>query len=260
MFRRTNSGAEIWCEEGGRSKDAPTLLLLHGLGANASVWNGLTPILEERWAGRWVAPDLRGHGRSGHAPPYGYAVHAADMAALFAQDEDIVVLGHSMGGVVGMALATGWFGVRAGFVLAFGVKIRWAEGEADKMKELAASPQRRFDTREQAIDRYLKVSGLAGLIAPDAPEAEIGIAEEEGRFRLAADQRSNAAAGPEVSPFYQAARAPVRLAAGSQDPMVSLDDMRPMDPDARLIEGAGHNLHVERPEAIWSHFEELRPT
>ena len=46
--------------------------------------------------------------------------------------------------------------------------------------------------------------------------------------------------------------APLRLAAGSADPMVDLDAMRRVDPDAVLLDGAGHNAHWEFPEAVWS--------
>jgi pimeloyl-ACP methyl ester carboxylesterase len=41
----------------------PTLVLLHGLGANAGVWQNLLPLIEKHWPGRWMAPDLPGHGQ-----------------------------------------------------------------------------------------------------------------------------------------------------------------------------------------------------
>ena len=176
--------------------------MLHGMGANAAVWRRMLPIVERRWPGRWVAVDLRGHGRSAHAPPYGYAVHAADVAqALGGRDEELVLLGHSMGGVVAMALATGWFGVAVRRVFAFGVKIGWTEAEVAQMKGLAAKPARVFDSRAEAAARYLRVSGLAGLVEPGAPEALAGIVEAEGGFRLAADPRIYAAVGPAVADF-----------------------------------------------------------
>ena len=56
------------------------LLLLHGLGATGAVWDRLLPLVEESWRGPWAVPDMRGHGRSPAEPPYGYAVHAADVA------------------------------------------------------------------------------------------------------------------------------------------------------------------------------------
>jgi pimeloyl-ACP methyl ester carboxylesterase len=42
---------------------------------------------------------------------YSFGQHAADVAALLRPGEPVVVVGHSMGGVVGLALASGWFGV-----------------------------------------------------------------------------------------------------------------------------------------------------
>ena len=39
-------------------------VLIHGLGCTADVWRGVSNIIEGNAAGRWIAPDLRGHGRS----------------------------------------------------------------------------------------------------------------------------------------------------------------------------------------------------
>ena len=49
----------------------------------------------------------------GGRAPYGFAVHAADMAALATElgASRVTVLGHSFGGVVGAVLGGGWFGV-----------------------------------------------------------------------------------------------------------------------------------------------------
>jgi pimeloyl-ACP methyl ester carboxylesterase len=48
--------------EGGNG--ARVLLLLHGLGATGDVWDRWQPLLARRWTGRWLAPDLPGHGGS----------------------------------------------------------------------------------------------------------------------------------------------------------------------------------------------------
>jgi len=81
---------------------------------------------------------LRGHGRSSHAAPYGYGRHAADVAALLDTDDDIVVLAHSMGGPVGLALATQWFGVRVRAVAAFAVKPDFNAEEVAGIRSVAA--------------------------------------------------------------------------------------------------------------------------
>ena len=250
----SGGGVDIRFDAGGSGE--PVLVMLHGIGGNAAVWNRMLPAVERRWPGRWIAADLRGHGRSAHAPPYGYGVFAADVAgAIGNPDGEPVLLGHSMGGVVAMALATGWFGVSVRHVFAFGVKIGWTADEVAQMKGLAARPARVFASRAEAVERYLRVSGLAGLVDPGAPEALAGIAEAEGGFRLAADQGIYAAVGPAVGDFHRAAAAPVRLAAGEADPMVSLAEMQALDPQAALLPGLGHNCHVEAPERVWEQFE-----
>ena len=246
---RRVSGPALWVESGGAGK--PLLLMLHGLGANAAVWQHLRPIVETRWRGRWLAPDLRGHGRSGHAAPYGMAMHAADIAGLLDQEEDVVVLGHSMGGGVAMTLAGGWFGVTIRHVIAFGVKLVWTAEEVAKAQEVARAPVRWFAAREEAIERYLRVAGLKGLIDPASAEAAVGIVAEEGRFRLAADPRTNGVVGVPLETVINAMRAPLRLAAGEHDPMVTLAQMRRFDKQAVLVADAGHNPHVESPEALW---------
>jgi pimeloyl-ACP methyl ester carboxylesterase len=237
----------LWRREGGEG-EGPRLVLIHGLGANADVWERLAPHLAGR---RWIAPDLRGHGRSPHHAPYGYAGHAADVANLLSQDEEVAILAHSMGGVVAMALATGWFGVRVRKVVAFGVKIRWAADEVPKLHNLARAPAKLFERREEAVERYLKVSGLSGLIEPSSAMAQSGVREESGKWRLAADPRVNAAAGPELAPLARAMQCPLRLGAGSKDAMVSAADMRAYDPQPFIVEGAGHNVQVEQPAELW---------
>ncbi|MGZ0244520.1 MAG: alpha/beta fold hydrolase, partial [Alphaproteobacteria bacterium] len=81
MSIRTVGGTDLWVEEGGR-KDGPTLLLMHGLSGTGEIWGGVRDILADRWPGRWIIPDMRGHGRSDHSAAYGIGSHAADMAAL----------------------------------------------------------------------------------------------------------------------------------------------------------------------------------
>jgi pimeloyl-ACP methyl ester carboxylesterase len=243
----------------GGGSGAPTLVLLHGLGVNARAFDALLPVVQRHWPGRWVVPDLRGHGRSPHAPPYAYAVHAADVANLFDQGEAISVIGHSMGGVVAMLLASGWFGIEVESAIAFGVKLAWTGEEVAKLHEISKAAPRLFETREDAVERYLRVSGMAGVVDPRSAIANAGVTEQGSRYRLAADPRTNAVAGPDVAAIYRASAGRTRLAAGSNDPMVSIEEMRALDPHAVAIEGAGHNLHIERPEALWRVFEALLP-
>jgi pimeloyl-ACP methyl ester carboxylesterase len=240
----------LWNRKGGAG--APRIILIHGMGANADVWLPL----EKHLPGSWIAPDLRGHGRSPHGGPYGFATFAADVAGLLDQDEEVTVIGHSMGGAVGMLLASGWFGIRVRKVIAFGVKIRWTPEELAKSHALARTPARLFDERSQAIERYLKVAGLFGLVDPASALAQAGVREEGGKFRLAGDPLTYAAAGPDLAKIASAMQAPLRMGAGGKDPMVSASDMQPYDPRPFIVEGAGHNVQVERPKELWELIEE----
>jgi len=251
MGRTVSTGVDIYVEEGGEAS-GPVLLLLHGLGANGDVWKGMLPFIRKGWKGRWVIPDFRGHGRSTHRGPYTIAGHAADVASLFDQDEEVVVVGHSMGGLVALALATNWFGLRIERAAAFSVKTDWIPGEIEKFYQLSDAPVRWFENEAEAIDRYLKVSGLIGHVSADSLEARSGIVEQQGRYRLAADPRTYRVVGSDVASVIAAARSPFRLAAGSNDNMVKLSDMIAFDNRAVLFDGLGHNAHVEDPERVWA--------
>jgi pimeloyl-ACP methyl ester carboxylesterase len=60
--RLQDMDADLRVQQGGSGD--PVLLLLHGLGATGDVWDGWRPLLARRWPGRWLAPDLPGHGGS----------------------------------------------------------------------------------------------------------------------------------------------------------------------------------------------------
>ncbi|MGY1693055.1 alpha/beta fold hydrolase [Geodermatophilus sp. SYSU D01105] len=247
---RTHSG--IAYRSGGSGDDL--LVLLHGLGATGAVWDRLLPLVERDWRGSWAVPDLRGHGRSVAEPPYGYAVHAADVAGLAVAlgAARVTVLGHSFGGVVGAVLAGGWYGVDVERVVAVGVKIDWTDEEVARARSLAVRPPTVLPTVAEAAERHLRLAGLSGLVAPDDAVALAGVRETDGGYTPALDLRAFGAVGPSVEEVLSRAVAPLRLAAGSADPMVGLAAMRRVDPGAVLVEGAGHNAHWEAPDAVWS--------
>lgn len=85
----------------------PTLLLMHGLTANAHAFDGL--MREGLGAlGQILSVDLRGRGES-EAPNSGYTMkeHADDIIALLdaLAIRDVIVVGHSFGGFLGLYLA-----------------------------------------------------------------------------------------------------------------------------------------------------------
>jgi lipase len=86
--------------------DTPEVVCLHGVTAHGERYKQLA---EERWAKHFhvIAPDLRGHGRSGWDAPWTFETHVSDLVetidALGIERPDWV--GHSFGGRLVLELA-----------------------------------------------------------------------------------------------------------------------------------------------------------
>ncbi|QLQ35023.1 alpha/beta hydrolase [Micromonospora robiginosa] len=168
------------------------LVLLHGMGATGEVWLPWAPLLERRW----LAPDLAGHGWSPPLPEYSFAALAQRAAeglgsVRLGPNDRLVLLGHSLGGVVALALAARQRHLPVDAVVGLGIKVAWSAAELAKADELAARPVTWFATRDEAARRYLRVSGLAGLFAPDHPVVDAGLRRENSPGRRGGDQRGD---------------------------------------------------------------------
>jgi pimeloyl-ACP methyl ester carboxylesterase len=247
----------------------PTILLLHGLGATAAVWNGVRREIERRAIGECLAPDLGGHGAAKWHGQYSVGAYAAELAELVREvrlkpdlqlwsrsgfsltaHESVFVIGHSLGAYIGLALASRWFGVSVAGVLGVGPKITWSEADLKGSRELAERPVRWYATAEEASARYRRVSGLDVAVAPDVEWLARGVVQGEEGWRLAQDPRTFGVAGAPFDSLVQSARAAVILARGERDAMVSTTELRAHVADAVEITGCGHNVHVENPAAI----------
>ncbi len=239
---------DLWHER--RGSGAPVLLFLHGLGATGEVWRGVFE-LADGWPGtRWLV-DLPGHGRSGRLGDYSYQAHALALRALLAASPGpVVVAGHSMGGFVGILLSGERFGLEVAAVVGLGIKVRWSGEDVEGMRRRVGQPVRWFGTREEAAARYLRSVGLDGL-DPASPIVSSGIVEDGGRWRLAFDPAANQVGQPDMAGALVEARAPVTLARGSGDQMVSAADLQALPCDVHELPGLGHNAHVQDPAAVW---------
>jgi pimeloyl-ACP methyl ester carboxylesterase len=237
-----------WCESGGRGSRA--ILLLHGLGATAAVWNGVARTIEQRALGRWVAPDLSGHGASDWQGHYTVGGHAAEVAEHVRGTEELFVIGHSLGAYIALALASRWFGVEVAGVVGVGPKITWSEADLQGSRELAMRPVRWYATADEAWARYRRVSGLDMAVAPGDEWLSRGVVQGEEGWRLSQDPRTFGVAGAPFDSLAKNARARVILARGERDAMVSAAELRAHAQEVVEFAGHGHNVHVEKPEAI----------
>lgn len=101
-----SDGVPLNVAEGG-TDGAPVLLLLHGLAAR---WQAFSPVIPRLWdTTHMIAPDFRGHGRSGNAPGT-YTLprlveDTREILGALEQAGPLTVFGHSLGGWVALLLA-----------------------------------------------------------------------------------------------------------------------------------------------------------
>lgn len=252
------SESALHVDRGGSGE--PTLLLLHGMGGSAALWSGLTELLDKHWPGSWIAPDLPGHGRSPRQSEYTYA-SLAEAVAEVVGDRPVAVVGHSLGGAVGLALAAGDFGVPVTGFVGVGIKVRWSEQELAGAKEIAKRIAPGCATREEAADRAVKVAGLGGLWSTDHPGVDSLLESIRETWRQSFDLKALAVGAPDMTGGLAtlAERGiPATLAAGERDPMSPLDHLQALVPDPVILPGLGHSAHVEDPAALLPLIERLR--
>ncbi|GAA3631687.1 alpha/beta fold hydrolase [Lentzea roselyniae] len=211
-------------------------MLLHGLGATGEVWESVV----KDWHGSWLVPDLPGHGRSAPIERYSFGSIAAAVAEVIPR-EPVTVVGHSLGGVVGLALASGWFGVDVTTCIGVGIKVRWSGEELEKAAALAAKPNKVFATEEEAVERASRMAGVP---------IRHGVSEVDGGWTPSLDMRAFGVGRPDMPGLIMASKAQVVLAAGENDPMSPQEHLKELVPEPVVFPGAGHNVHVESPSSL----------
>lgn len=99
-----DKGVRVVCQLSGDA-NAPTMVLLHALGEQATSWQDVSPRFTSSF--RVVALDLRGHGASDWPGMYSFELMRDDVLGVLDHLDlrDIILIGHSMGGTVAYLLA-----------------------------------------------------------------------------------------------------------------------------------------------------------
>lgn len=97
-----------YCFEPARSQGKSDVVLIHGTGANASLWRPQIDALVEL-GHRCIVPELRGHGSSSEpAEPTDVNVHIADLLETLDANNvryPSIFIGHSLGAIISLTLA-----------------------------------------------------------------------------------------------------------------------------------------------------------
>jgi pimeloyl-ACP methyl ester carboxylesterase len=230
---------------------APTLVLLHGGGANAHWWDHLAPALARDF--RVIALDFRGHGDSDHPQERASGAFDRDLDALLSHLDapDAVLMGHSMGAHVALRAAARRSGLRG--VVAVEASRGGERGEGRRAR-LALAARRTYPSHADAVRRFqfLPATPNASDRLRRAIAGHSVRQESDGRFGYKFDPAWFAFGRGEL-PQLEHVSCPVLIVRGDRSPLLSeagaaewlagLSDAR-----AVVIAGAGHNPHIERPD------------
>ncbi len=226
------------------------VILLHGLFGSMDNLGTLARALQPDYP--VVSVDLRNHGLSFHDEKMNYPVMARDVLTLLdqLQIEKAIIIGHSMGGKVAMAMSS------------------IAAARIDKLIIIDIAPVAYQVRRHDSIFAALKAVTAAGITQRQeaAQQMRAFINQNEviafllksfhqgaWRFNLPAliDQYDNIQGWQQISPFQH----PVLFIRAGDSPYlqdVHFDDIARQFPQARahVITGASHWVHAEKPLVV----------
>jgi pimeloyl-ACP methyl ester carboxylesterase len=265
-FVEAASGPLCVCEWGEAARDP--LLLVHGMLDQGAAWQLTALHLEQQF--HVLAPDLRGHGRSASAAPFGPAMmeHVADLERLLSSaDRPSHLVGHSLGAIVAGIVAALRPELVRTLVLVEGVLPR-AASEHDLLQRL--SRQLDHMTMPAHHPRFPDLSAAAARLRDANPSLPLEFARElAARVTVPAGDGVTWSWDPNVrsryaSPLELSREACLSLFAQVTCPVLLVfgdasRHNRPADLEAQravfetaetvVLTGA-HNLHVDAPEQL----------
>ena len=233
----------------------PPVLALHGLAGNAHEWDRMARAFHDR---RVLAVDLRGHGSSDWADTYAVDSYVDDVEAVVERVHlgPVVVVGHSLGGIVGMSLAAR----RRDLVERVVVVDIGPELPTSAVAQMLARSDRptAFDDPETAFAALRATNPFApddvirDRIAHGFVESSPGCWTWK-HDPLVQVPRSDGMEG--LWEIWRVSTAPSLVVRGENSPFVTsdlMDRMVAMRPHVVgvTIRWAGHNAHTDQPDAF----------
>ncbi|KOU59816.1 hypothetical protein ADK57_32335 [Streptomyces sp. MMG1533] len=229
-------------------RSGPTVVLLHSLGTDHRIWRRQIEAL--RTGHRVIAPDSRGHGRSGWAAPLSLGEWAADLDRVLAHAhvDRAVIAGLSMGGVQALAFA----GLRPERTRGLVVADSFAELDPGvaRAKTDAFTRRARQDGTAALADWY-----VAETFTTTSPPAEAGAVRDamSGTDPEALAASAETCFGARLGDVLGDIRVPTLVLWGEHDaktPREWSELIAARIPDARfgVIPEAGHLSAIENPD------------
>lgn len=232
-----------------------SIVLVHGGAAHARWWDHIGPLLANGW--RVIALDLSGHGDSGRRDSYSLDTWAREVLAVVTDAgtaASSVVIGHSMGGMVTLRLAS-LAGSRIAGAVAIDSPIRdMAPEDRAARQHRAFGPLRVYPTREAAMARFRPIPDQPVLAYIAEHVAATSVRPAEGGWTWKFDPRVFARdhLTPELLTRLDCRVALFRAEHGLVTPQqgeVLYDRLGRVAPVIE-IPAAGHHIMLDQPIAL----------
>ncbi|GJL83043.1 MAG: alpha/beta hydrolase [marine bacterium B5-7] len=233
----------------------PPLIILHGLFGSMTNWRGIASRLKVSF--RVITVDLRNHGRSDWSDDVSYESMAADIIALGNDLEldEVILLGHSMGGKTAMAAALLYPERVAGLVVVDIAPISYNHSHETLINTLLKVDLDTINNRQdldRVLSRDIAEKGLRMFLSQNLVAAEGGF-----KWRVNLRGLSEGMGSLVGFPDFDVRRfeKPSLFLYGRQSNYVTEAYQGEIDryfPNAHMeaIDEAGHWLHAEKPQRV----------
>ena len=228
-------------------------VLIHGGAAHSHWWDHIAPLLAN---GREViAFDLSGHGDSDERQSYSVDQWAAEALAVvgLAASSAPVVIGHSLGGVVGLRAAMASGNKFGGLVIVDSPLVRFTPEEDAAADRLAFGPPRMYPSRDAAVARFRPIPDQPTLDFVVRHVANTSVREAAGGWSWKFDSKifDRAPQLPKLTPLA-CRSAFIRGEKGMVDAGMAEEIFRQLGGTTPMIEvpAAGHHPMLDQPIAL----------
>ena len=235
------------------SGEGPSLFMVHGIGARRSNWDGLIGYLRNDFT--CIAYDLRGHGDSPSSDvPFGLDELVADLEVLRSKlgIEKAIVIGHSLGGMIGPAYARSY----PGRVAALGLLSTAAFRTADDSSRVKGVVKAMEDTSVEAMLDTLVNRWFTDEFQASYPDKVANRKKQIIETPLKVFLNVfHIYAETEMSPWLHEIEAPSLVLTGELDggcsPRLNEQIARSLrNSELVVLKGLKHNVLIEAPERV----------
>jgi pimeloyl-ACP methyl ester carboxylesterase len=244
-----------------KSGEGRPLVILHGLFGISDNWAALAKL----WSAHFTVYtlDLRNHGQSPHSDEWNYRVMADDVVEFFGTERlnDVILLGHSMGGKTAMRLALDYPMALSKLIVSDIAPKRYDLQQHQVIEAIKAVDVKKLDSRKDAeviLQQHLHDNGTIQFLSKnlfwrDQPD---GTKILDWRFnaRVIAEQIENIS---EATSADDPCEVDTLFIRGGRSHYITAEDellIQQQFPNSSIvtIPDAGHWVHADQPQLMFT--------